>query len=109
MPFSQYTDLKADKSPLASFLKIQKIPFNVLVNDKGEIIALDSPLETLNKYFVKQKSWDRVVQDTAKNFMVYVSLLLRRGEKNWEKNILKNHWQLTVAKNEKRSKCSEGI
>jgi thiol-disulfide isomerase/thioredoxin len=53
MPFSQYTDLKADKSPLASFLKIQKIPFNVLVNDKGEIIALDSPLETLNKYFVK--------------------------------------------------------
>lgn len=49
-PYKQYSDLKADKSSFIRFLQIQKIPFNILVNNEGEIIAVDSPLETLNNY-----------------------------------------------------------
>jgi len=53
LPWPQLTDLKATHSPLVQFARIEQIPSNLLIDQKGVIIATDIEPDALEKILKK--------------------------------------------------------
>ena len=46
----QISDLKATDSPIVNFLKIEAIPYNIIVNSEGKIVARNLRNEKLSDF-----------------------------------------------------------
>jgi len=54
LPWTQVSDLKFWTSPVAKTYQLEGIPFNVLVDQKGYIIALNLHGEQLDQFLSKR-------------------------------------------------------